>query len=276
MKKASSLFILFLLLMGCQREFPPAPDHSTRSVSLTENWKFNMPDGERAIWIDAGEDDVLYLTVSTDKVCTYLFSYDGELLKKQAFTHSRLVSYLEENSAKRRNNNWLSTSYLSHSVFLNYETGESHIVLEDEELVKDSSFNYYLFKDDVCYYNKVDEQKNYQLIQWNLKTGGKQVLDTLITATYLTDRLSVLGSYRKPMGNIDANLLYLSRGFERFNDVYAFNLLGYATDNFFGNKKWESPVLFRNDDPFYKGKVVFNDAVCYFNISKTKIIFDFI
>ena len=83
------ILLVSVWLMGCQKEFPSAPDYSEKNqLIVSENWKYEMPEEEKVVWVGVVDNNIIYLTnnEAQTKLSTYTFGKSGELISTRDFT----------------------------------------------------------------------------------------------------------------------------------------------------------------------------------------------
>lgn len=249
MKNLIILLILSIALVGCQKEFPEAPDYSTKlKANLTTNWQIDFPEDEKVLFVFALENRVIYITKDDKKLHSYVLESSGEVAEKYDYSVTDL-EYLESNRENQLISNWIQIISSTQSIFINPFSGELREVFASNENKPSSKLEYRLGKDNVCYYLEYTSENDAVCRVWNLESNEVNTLDTLEKNIPFNENSSFvfLGENENLhfRNNFSQHLVYLKMKYERGQDVYACSMVGISFDDFFGSKSWNSEVLFR-------------------------------
>jgi len=249
MKNNLLLLVAILALVGCQKEFPTAPDYSAQSnVNLTEKWRFDIPQDERVIWVGAsGVDRMVYLTNNDaeTKLTSYTFSLQGELQSSFVFDQDGVAESAYENDDIRLKSNWISISRTYRNILLNHTDGSFYSAVNSESSLVGSKFDYFLGKENYCYYQTKDSNNRIIAMRWNLTDNSTSVLDTLDTnVPYNFPKYTLLGEYDVELflGH-DVKLVYSKQEVNQGLGTLDYGLVGFVFDDFRGKSSWSRENL---------------------------------
>jgi hypothetical protein len=281
MKNLIAILIVAMALMSCQKEFPSAPDYSVKNqLTVSENWKHEIPEGEKVVWVGVVDNNIIYLTnnEAQTKLSTYTFSKSGELLNTKNFAEEGIAEDVFAYRDIKQNGDWIRIKRGYGFFLLNFVEGTHYSTFNSTQRIEGVKFDYFLGKENYCYYQTIDAENNTLAIQWDLTLDQTLVLDTLAKNTIgvypilqLIDENDVNGTF-----SYDVNLVYVKQDLETSTGTIAYSILGLLDDDFRGKELWTSDFIFRekSDNTLQSGTI--KDGKAYLSMEQQIICIDVI
>jgi len=246
-----NLLILTILtaLLGCQKEFPAAPDYTEKlEVDVTVDWQLDLPPEEKVLFLHSNKSKIIYITKDESLLYSYVFDSQNSLIAKYSYSPIDL-ELIEPYCQSQFIDDWIQIKYLNSSVFINPESGQMKEAFDEQQNKPGSTTEYSLGKDNKCYYLEYTSDNALVSKLWDLKEDSKITLDTLETnlssSTFVSYFFLGESEYLHFRNNFSNHVAYLKMDYEMGLDQFACSIIGVSFDRFFGSSVWNTKVLFR-------------------------------